>query len=130
MAGADSMFSDFSFECEDEKLSYRWRESAPTVAADTVHRGIPVETHIYDDTEWYQQELIAHNGSYLYPEGTQVFRFSYKFSFDGYLYTMIAVLTIQPEQIDKVDTEEEKAAADAEAWRLIDNMLDQGGASQ
>ncbi|MDR1183822.1 MAG: hypothetical protein LBK67_03390 [Coriobacteriales bacterium] len=125
-----STLSYFSLLCDNEELSYQWTDSSPAITANMVHRGTPIEAHVYDDTEWHEQELAAHDGSYLYPEGTQVFRFSYEFSFEGYQYAVTTTLTIPPERIGAVDIEEEKAAANAEAWELIDNILDQGGAPQ
>ncbi|MDR1183823.1 MAG: hypothetical protein LBK67_03395 [Coriobacteriales bacterium] len=125
--GATSTLSSLLLNCWSEELPYRDENSTPTITASTVYRGIPIETHVVDDTERHEQELAARGGSYLYPKGTQVFNFSYEFSFDGYVYTVTTTLTIPPDQIEIVDIEEEKAAADAEAWELIDNILDQGG---
>jgi hypothetical protein len=130
MAGADSMFSDFSLRCRNEKLSQQWEDFFPTIIETAVYRDIPMEVHITDETERYEQEIAAHNGPYLYPKGTRVFNYIYEFSFKGYFYELCGTLTILPEMSDDTDIEEEKAAADAEAWRLIDNILDQGGASQ
>jgi hypothetical protein len=126
-AGADSAFSYFSLLCDNEELSYRWVDSSPAITANTVYRGIPMEKYLYDDTEQYERELAAHDDSYLYPKGTQVFRFSYEFSLNGYLYIMIAILTISPEQAEAPDSEAEMAAAEAELRGLIDDILNQGG---
>jgi hypothetical protein len=125
-----STLSYLALGCGNLELLYQEENFTPAIAANTVHRGVPMEVHFTDESDWYEREYDTPNSSHLFPRGTQLLRFTYKFSFNECLYTMEIMLRIPPEQVEMVDIEEEKAAADAEAWGLIDNILDQGGVSK
>jgi hypothetical protein len=115
------------FDCY---TSYYYSKRMPIVGQPqlptTNYRGLTVKNYSGEMSESYAKGPDNNNS---FPEGTFAYSYRYIFELDGYYYLVDSRLILTPDEQATQDIEAEKAKAEADAWALIDSLLEWGSTS-